>query len=114
MTHSHPLPRYHRVFGSIAFLSMTLHGCVWWGKWLNEGTLATNIIAMDTLKLSPTHVSPQNFTMPLAEMSWALLGLSLLLGLLFRKRLYVIFQYAHKFVGIVFYIIAILHAWSFW
>jgi hypothetical protein len=93
---------------------MTLHACLWWGKWFHEGLLANNIFTTNELYLSKTHVSTQNFTIPLMETSWFLLGVSILMGVFLRKRLYVLFQYAHKFVGIVFFIIVILHAWSFW
>lgn len=106
--------KYHRVFGTLAFLVMTIHAMVWWGKWLNEGTLSINIFQVNELYLSPTHVVVQNFTIPMIETSWLLLGVTLVMACTLRNRLYILFQYSHKFVGTVFFIIVILHAWSFW
>ncbi len=79
-----------------------------------EGNLQRNIFAVDEMHISPYHVTHQDFTLPMVQTSWFLLGLTLLLAVTWRKRVYVLFQYSHKFVGIVFFIIAIIHAWSFW
>ena len=31
-----------------------------------------------------------------------------------RRSLYHIFQYSHKYIGVMYYVIALNHAWSFW
>lgn len=106
--------KYHRILGSITFLSMTLHACTWWGKWWKEGNLGTNIFAYNFLWLSSERISYMDFSNPVAETAWALMGISLLMAVTLRRRLYDVFQYSHKYIGIMYFVSAIVHAWSFW
>jgi hypothetical protein len=54
-----------------------------------------------------------DFTIPLVETTWLLMTVSMV-GVLLRRELYAWFQYSHKYIGVVFYVSAIVHSWSFW
>ena len=106
--------KYHRFLGVLCYMILTLHACAWWGKWWYEGNLGTNIFAYNYLLLSSKRVSYMEFTIPLAETVWFLMTLSLIMALFFRRVFYNIFQYSHTFIGVLYYVTAIVHAWSFW
>ena len=55
-----------------------------------------------------------DFSIPLAETAWALMTVSVILAYALRRKAYALFQYSHKVIGIIFYVTAIIHAWSFW
>ncbi len=88
--------------------------CHRWGKWNAEGILSDNILAYNSLQLSPGRVAFQDFSIPLIEFTWLLLTISLITAVTLRRRLYFIFQATHRFVGIIFFVTSIIHSWSFW
>jgi predicted ferric reductase len=106
--------RYHRILGLATFVCITVHAVVWWGKWWQEGNLGNNLFAYDKLYISPYRENQQDFTMPIVTTSWALLGITLVLAVTLRRRVYYLFQYSHKLFGYLFYVVAIYHGWSFW
>ena len=87
---------------------------MWWNKWLSEETLRNNIITFNHILLSPSRTALQDFTTPLVELSWFLITVSLLMAVMLRRKFYPLFQYTHKFIGIVYYVSALIHSWSFW
>ena len=106
--------KYHRILGYITFLLMTSHAMTWWCKWLREGNLGHNIVEYNSLLISVDRYNTQDFTIPIMETVWFLMGISIVMAVVIRRRYYEIFQYPHKFIGIIFYVSAIAHAWSFW
>ena len=54
-----------------------------------------------------------NFTVPLVELGWLLLTISIIAAIWFRRKNYEAFQYTHQAVWF-FYAVALSHAWSFW
>jgi hypothetical protein len=54
-----------------------------------------------------------NFTIVLMETAWLLLTVMVGLALWTRRSNYELFYFTHIF-GVIFYILAIVHAWSFW
>ncbi len=106
--------RYHRILGSLGFLFVTIHAMLWWNIWANEDLLGHNIVAFNDLTLSPGRIAYQDFSILLEEIAWFLMAVSLGMAVFMRRRLYFIFQYTHKFIGVIYYITAITHAWSFW
>jgi hypothetical protein len=106
--------KYHRILGLLAYVFLTVHGCIWWSKWWREGSLGNNIVTYNKLIISPIRTAYQDFSIPIAELQWVLMTVSLLLAVLLRRRAYEVFQYSHKFFGVMFYVTAVVHAWSFW
>lgn len=106
--------KYHRIFGGLTYAMVTVHACVFWGKWWTEGNLGNNMFTFNNLWLSPKRNLINEFTIPIAETAWALLTLSVIVAVFFRRRTYTAFQYFHQAAGIFFYIAAIMHAWGFW
>lgn len=105
--------RYHRIVGVISVLMVTTHGMIWWCKWAEEGHLGDNIFSIDHLWISPFRKSYMDWSIPIAETAWFLLTVSVLSAVFLRRKLYPLFQYSHKYIGAVFYISIIYHAWSF-
>jgi hypothetical protein len=106
--------RYHRIFGTLTMLAATVHGMIWWCKWLDEGNLGNNIFSHRRLFISPVRISYMDWSIPIAETAWALTLLSIISAVVLRRKLYPIFQYSHKYIGTIFYISILFHAWSFW
>ena len=106
--------KYHRMLGALAYVVVTLHAVVWWCKWWKEGNLGVNIVSYRHMYISNYGYAMSDYSMTLAQLAWALMTVSLLMAALLRRRSYAVFQYSHKFVGIVFYVSAIVHGWSFW
>eukprot|EP00048_Salpingoeca_helianthica_P012116 m.174893 g.174893 ORF g.174893 m.174893 type:complete len:910 (+) comp15329_c1_seq4:2068-4797(+) len=106
--------RYHRLMGAIALLFVTLHGMVWWVKWLEERHLGDNIFSIDHLWISPVRISYMDWSIPIAETAWFLMLMSVISAVLLRRKLYPVFQYSHKYIGTIFYVSILYHAWSFW
>ena len=106
--------KYHRMLGGITYLLVTLHALLWWCKWAAEGNLWANVVEYNRLYISPHRIAYQDFSIPMVELSWFLLTLSLCIAGSARRKMYAVFQYTHKFVGITFYVSAIVHAWCFW
>jgi predicted ferric reductase len=116
--------KHHRALGVVAYLSVTVHMCIWLGKWGVEGTLGNNLTNAHGLQVAPTHfidaakcegMHPHydNFTIIPSWVGWVLLtGMVAIAGLLRRKN-YELFYYTHHFAW-VYYIIALLHAWGMW
>lgn len=116
--------KYHRGLGCVAYLCVTAHMLVWFVKWGMEGNLLNNMFNVHELRLSPTSWTNKatcsgeyphwdNFTVPMVWIGWVALTAMVCLALLCRRRNYELFHYAHHFAW-VYYIIALLHAWSFW
>ncbi len=108
--------KYHRILGAMCYVVLTIHAMMWWIKWWVEGNLANNIVAFNAAYMSPTYITKHDFTYPMVQLVWLLLTMSLLVAVLLRRRpaLYAVFQYTHKYIGMFYYVVAILHAWSFW
>ena len=106
--------KYHRILGIITYFSVTAHAMIWWIKWAVEESLFHNIFNFNDLILSPYNHSFDDYTTTLAEMAWLLLTVTVMMAFFIRRKNYEWFQYSHKFVGITFYVTAILHGWSFW
>eukprot|EP00047_Mylnosiga_fluctuans_P008222 m.6484 g.6484 ORF g.6484 m.6484 type:complete len:897 (-) comp2102_c0_seq1:134-2824(-) len=108
--------KYHRLLGVLCLFVLTCHAAIWWIKWAVEGTFFVNIIAYRVAYMSPTHITQHEFTIPLVEVAWGLLLASILVTALLRHRaaMYVVFQHFHAYAGLVYYGVAMMHAWSFW
>ncbi len=106
--------KYHRVLGLFAYVFTTLHAWVWWNKWAAEGNLGSNIITINNLHISPTRMAYQDFSIVMSEISWFLITISLLMAVLLRRQAYTWFQYSHRFIGIIYYVTGLFHAWAFW
>ena len=106
--------RVHRVLGAAAYVVLTLHMFAWWWTWAAMGLLGTNIAAVSTLMINRAKSRPTNWSIPLAELSWLLLSLSLVFAVLYRRKFYPVFLATHKYVGILYYVAAIWHSWAFW
>ena len=104
--------KYHRILGYLTFLFMTLHALIWWCKWLEEGHLGENIF--EYKKLYEYRIAYQDWSISVIETAWALMGASILMAIFVRRRVYEFFQYSHKYIGIIYYVSAINHAWSMW
>eukprot|EP00911_Craspedida_sp_UC1_P001887 UC1_evm2s1448 len=105
--------KYHRAMGVMVWLMTTLHMMLWMGKWLLDGTLSNNIVQIKYLQITPTLVHYDNFTILLAETAWLLMTVAVVLAIWWRRSNYELFYWAHHF-SIVFFVVAIMHAWSFW
>ena len=105
---------YHRGVGVLVFVTLSLHMFVWWGKWGNEGTLNSNIVAYNTLAVSPERVTESDWTVPTSELAWLLLAVSVGLAAVGRRAAYAWFRPVHVYAGTVYYVAALFHAWSFW
>eukprot|EP00048_Salpingoeca_helianthica_P003124 m.64117 g.64117 ORF g.64117 m.64117 type:complete len:828 (-) comp12505_c1_seq2:67-2550(-) len=105
---------YHRFLGGITYIILTLHTIVWWAKWGAEGNLNNNIIAINTLYANPTFQTDSDWTIPAAELAYLLLTFTVIGALVARRRVYAVFQATHKYIGLVYFVVAIFHAWSFW
>ena len=106
--------KYHRMLGALAYVASTVHGAIWWSKWWHEGNLGRNIFEYRNLLVTNYRIAKSDYSTTIAEVSWVLITVSLLMAALLRRKHYAIFQYSHKFIGIVFYVSAIVHGWSFW
>ena len=112
---------YHRLLGVLSFFLMSLHMLLWWSEWGAYDSLAHNVITISELRIfiSNTtahewHVINTDWTIPLCELLWLVMFLSLLFTWFLRRRFYTYFQYVHKYIGIVYFIVALIHSWSFW
>eukprot|EP00042_Codosiga_hollandica_P050205 m.595124 g.595124 ORF g.595124 m.595124 type:complete len:901 (-) comp58040_c0_seq5:139-2841(-) len=105
--------KYHRFMGLIAYLAVCSHAFLWWIKWGLEGTLAHNLVSIDSVIVSPLNTHYDNFTIFLAQICWVLLTIMIFFALFFRRRNYELFYYTH-FFSIIFMIAMCLHAWGFW
>ena len=106
--------KYHRMLGIVTYFSVTIHAFIWWTKWAGENTLLHNVVNYNDLKVSPYYDSYDDYTTTLAELAWLLVTITIGMAFFIRRRNYEWFQYSHKFIGIIFYVTAILHGWSFW
>lgn len=104
---------YHKVLGYIVYILVTIHMLLWMIKWLGEGSLASNVVSIDFLEVSQQVYHYDNFTVVLAEIAWIMATAIIFTALFCRRRNYEIFYYVHH-LGIVIYLIALLHAWNFW
>ena len=106
--------KYHRFLGLMAYITVTLHALIFWIKWAMEGSLSNNVVEYNLLQMSPYHKVYMDFTITLAELAWLLITISLAMAFIFRREKYELFQYSHKYIGIIFYVTAIVHGWCFW
>ena len=116
--------RYHRFLGSLAYLLVTVHMLIWFVKWGIEGTLLNNMFHIDNLILGDTvwvdkatctgfYPHWDNFTIPLTWIGWLGLTVMVSIAMACRRKNYELFHYIHHFAW-VYYIIALMHAWTFW
>jgi len=84
-----------------------------YGKWLKEGNMWSNIIAVGNLNPSTTSLHGDNFTIVIAEAAWLLLTIAAVVAVFFRRTHYDLFQYTHHLVWL-FMFGALIHAWSHW
>ena len=106
---------YHRFLGGLVFLLMSVHMFLWWAKWQAQGFLSINMLATNSLYLTNDDIATFDWTIPACEFVYVLVLLSLILTLFRRRsRVYTYFQHIHKYIGMVYFVISILHAWSFW
>jgi predicted ferric reductase len=106
--------KYHRVLGGFTWLLVTLHMLMWMGKWARQGILWNNVATIDYLAIDPYTYHWDNFTIVIAETAWLLLTVSLGIALFVRRRSYETFYYLHQYVGILFFVVGVWHAWGFW
>jgi predicted ferric reductase len=127
---------YHRYLGKLTWLLVTIHMLLWQVKWLFEGNLINNMTNQRNLVVTRCEDSPgghpcfyfndddpapftssslhaDNFTIVLAEIAWLLLTVVLFFAVFSRRTNYELFHYTHHAV-LVFFLVAILHAWSHW
>eukprot|EP00055_Hartaetosiga_balthica_P005449 m.15995 g.15995 ORF g.15995 m.15995 type:complete len:794 (-) comp4555_c0_seq1:259-2640(-) len=105
--------QYHRVLGVVAYTLLTVHMLLWYIKWGIEKTLANNLFTLDYLQITPKNIHYDNFTIILNEISWVLVTIMIFIALFKRRNNYKLFYYSHQF-AIIFYIVALVHAWTFW
>jgi predicted ferric reductase len=108
--------KYHRVLGRLCWLFVTTHLLLWFVKWGLEGTLVNNMFTIDNLIITngkTPAIHDDNFTIPLVEVAYVLLTISLIIANFGRRWNYELFQYTHYFVWL-FYAAALTHAWSHW
>jgi hypothetical protein len=106
--------KYHRILGTFGFFLVIIHCGVNYIKWTVDGTLTTNIVAVNKLQITHYYVEYTNFSITLIELACLLMGISMLMAVTMRRRLYAVFQYSHKYIGIVFYVASLIHATNFW
>eukprot|EP00048_Salpingoeca_helianthica_P017487 m.237486 g.237486 ORF g.237486 m.237486 type:complete len:545 (+) comp21154_c0_seq1:2555-4189(+) len=105
--------KYHRFFGVLMYVAVTLHALMFWAQWLDEGHLKENIFGyqgMFAFKEIQVYDDP---TWVIVETSWFLMTLSII-SIFFRRYFYTGFQYFHQAAGIIFYVAGIIHGWGFW
>ncbi|KAA0167457.1 hypothetical protein FNF31_00896 [Cafeteria roenbergensis] len=106
--------KYHRVLGAFSWLLVSLHMFVWLGKWARQGILWNNIVTIDNLAIDPYKFHWDNFTVVICETAWLIMTVSILTAIFVRRQNYEVFYYLHQYAGILFFIVAVWHAWSFW
>eukprot|EP00043_Microstomoeca_roanoka_P001253 m.31779 g.31779 ORF g.31779 m.31779 type:complete len:810 (-) comp10719_c0_seq1:453-2882(-) len=104
---------YHRGLGVVAYTFLTVHMLLWLIKWGIEGTLKNNLWTLDYLQITPEVIHYDNFTIIIAEITWVLVTAMVFIALFARRNNYQLFYYSHH-IAIIFYVVAISHAWSFW
>lgn len=105
--------KFHRLAGSFGYFLVLIHCFVNYIKWADDGTLA-NVVAYNELKITPYYIIYTNFSITLIEMAVLLMGVNIAMGVMMRRKLYKVFQYSHKYIGIVFYVVCLVHASNFW
>ena len=104
----------HKILGVVVYFAVTVHMCTWLDKWNKEGTLWYNMTSISLLKVSPARVSTHNWTVPACLFVWLCTTLSLITAILFRRVHYHVFQRFHRWMGMLYFLVAVWHAWSFW
>lgn len=126
---------YHRYLGKLTWMLVTIHMLLWQVKWLFEGNLINNMTNQRNLAVTRCEDAPNgkacltytdddapfasaalhadNFTIVLAEIAWLLLTVVLFFAVFSRRTNYELFHYTHHAV-MIFFLVAILHAWSHW
>ena len=77
---------FHRYVGTAAFLVVTLHALLWYIIWLGDGTLSYNVFASEFLYISPVCPHRDQFSIPIMETLWLIMLISIILGVLYRRR----------------------------
>jgi predicted ferric reductase len=129
---------YHRWLGALTWLLVTAHMALWWAKWALEGTLLSSAFSPVGLQVTPCGNNPgnppclmappqddpgpdavagslhvDNFTVVVAELAYLLLTAVLSVAVFCRRSNYKLFTITHH-AALLFFMAAILHAWSHW
>jgi len=108
---------WHRGLGAVAFLFVTIHMLLWWVKWGIEGSLTANIFFnIDTNKwlwVTPTWQHYENWSVLMAQIAWVFMLGMIIIALTCRRKMYRVFCLSHH-VGVIFLMVGLIHAWSFW
>ncbi len=113
--------KYHRWLGTLTYLLVTGHFLLWAIKWGIEGTLGHNLFTINDLTLSTDLAGgadpvkhADNFTIGFTFLAWIALSVSVFLAVFARHKAFEVFYNVHVYVGIVFYAVALTHAWTSW
>eukprot|EP00049_Salpingoeca_infusionum_P012255 m.221916 g.221916 ORF g.221916 m.221916 type:complete len:800 (-) comp15134_c0_seq9:3616-6015(-) len=105
--------KYHRALGVLTWVLVTSHMLLWWIKWGMDKTLKNNMFTLKNLQITKELVHYDNFTVIVCEIAWLLMTIMVAVALWMRRKNYRIFTLTHYF-GIIFYCVALMHAWTFW
>lgn len=106
--------KFHRLTGALAFFLVSIHAIVNYIKWAIDGTLANNIVEYDKLEVTAYYIIYTNFSITIIELAYFLMAISIAMAVIMRRRLYAVFLYSHKYIGIIFYVACLIHATNFW
>jgi hypothetical protein len=106
--------RIHRILGMMGYTAILTHMGIWWSTWDQMGLLYNNIAAYDSLKINRITPRPQNWSIPVCELAFLLVTVGLIAMIFFRRKVYHSVSLFHRYAGIVLYVTAVWHAWSFW
>lgn len=106
--------RFHRFIGVLSFVLVAIHAGTNFIKWTLDGTLLNNVVSYDELKITKYYIIYTNFSITIVELAFLLMLISIIMAVTIRRKYYAIFQYSHKYIGIVFYVASLIHATNFW
>ncbi|CAE7809110.1 FRO4 [Symbiodinium sp. CCMP2592] len=107
---------WHRGLGAVSYFAVTAHMLLWWLKWILDGTFVKNLIAIDTQKwlwVTPSWNHYENFSVLMAQVSWVLFTVAMVIAWTCRRRMYRLFYLSHH-LALFFVFMGMVHAWSFW
>jgi NAD(P)H-flavin reductase len=114
----------HSRLGRLSWALTTSHFSLWLIKWFHEGNFIHNIFSYARLKVSPSPLLDgstngehrDNFTIPIVELAWVMLTISLIIGSFMRDfpGWYALFQFMHPIAAEFFLLSALIHAFGFW
>jgi predicted ferric reductase len=107
--------KFHRLMGIVGFLFATLHMFIWYGQWVVQGTLWSNVVTVNFNRISPVNIHWDNWTIMLMQLLWLLTVPALVVAALYRNspRMYLLFLRLHYF-PIIFAVAGMVHAFSNW